>query len=105
MLKYLIKLANHLDNKGLQKEADYLDKIIQKYAFPLPSEGDTPSQVYWITTGGPMLPDGSNSKKQKLKFNYYCTIASTAAGGREHLIPTPPYNHVEAHTAMLPPAA
>ena len=32
MLKELIKLANHLDNKGLQKEADYLDAVIRKYS-------------------------------------------------------------------------
>ena len=30
MLKKLIKLANHLDSKGLTKEADYLDAIIAK---------------------------------------------------------------------------
>lgn len=29
MLKELIKLANHLDSKGLVKEADYLDRIIK----------------------------------------------------------------------------
>ena len=28
MIKELIKLANHLDNKGLNKEADFLDSII-----------------------------------------------------------------------------
>lgn len=28
MIKQLIKLANHLDNKGLRKEADILDQII-----------------------------------------------------------------------------
>jgi len=32
MLKNLIKLANHLDQKGLAKEADYLDNIIKKLA-------------------------------------------------------------------------
>lgn len=32
MIKYLISLANHLDKKGLTKEADYLDSIIQKEA-------------------------------------------------------------------------
>jgi len=36
MLKDLIKLANHLDAKGLKKEADYLDSII-KNAQHLPS--------------------------------------------------------------------
>ena len=30
MNKYLIKLANHLDKKGLHKEADYVDWIIKK---------------------------------------------------------------------------
>ena len=29
MIKELIKLANHLDSKGLAKEADVLDKIIK----------------------------------------------------------------------------
>jgi hypothetical protein len=32
MLKELVKLANHLDQKGLAKEADYLDNIIKKMA-------------------------------------------------------------------------
>lgn len=32
MIKNLISLANHLDKKGLTKEADYLDSIIQKEA-------------------------------------------------------------------------
>ena len=29
MNKYLVKLANHLDKKGLHKEADYVDWIIK----------------------------------------------------------------------------
>jgi hypothetical protein len=33
MIKQLTKLANHLDSKGLSKEADYLDDIIRKMAF------------------------------------------------------------------------
>ena len=32
MLKELIKIANHLDQKGLSKEADHLDFIIRKLA-------------------------------------------------------------------------
>ena len=32
MIKQLIKLANHLDKKGLVKEADYLDAVIRKVA-------------------------------------------------------------------------
>jgi hypothetical protein len=30
MIKELIKLANHLDSKGLNKEADFLDSIISE---------------------------------------------------------------------------
>jgi hypothetical protein len=30
MIKQLVQLANHLDNKGLVKEASYLDSIIRK---------------------------------------------------------------------------
>ena len=30
MINELLRLANHLDNKGLQKEADYLDFVIKK---------------------------------------------------------------------------
>jgi hypothetical protein len=32
MLRELIKLATHLDNKGFKKEADYLDAVIRKMA-------------------------------------------------------------------------
>jgi hypothetical protein len=32
MIKQLTKLANHLDSKGLIKEADYLDAVIRKNA-------------------------------------------------------------------------
>ena len=32
MLKELINLANHLDAKGLRKESDYLDSLMQKWA-------------------------------------------------------------------------
>ena len=32
MIKELTKLANHLDAKGLRKEADYLDSIIKSVA-------------------------------------------------------------------------
>ena len=38
MIKQLIKLANHLDKKGLTKEADYLDTVISKYAEEQKSE-------------------------------------------------------------------
>tara|TARA_R110002020_G_scaffold50716_6_gene143129 strand:+ start:13880 stop:14392 length:513 start_codon:yes stop_codon:yes gene_type:complete len=32
MIKELVKLSNHLDTKGLSKEADYLDAVIRKIA-------------------------------------------------------------------------
>ena len=32
MIKELIKLANHLDSKGLRKEADYIDALLEKAA-------------------------------------------------------------------------
>jgi len=32
MIKELVKLANHLDAKGLKKEADFLDSVIEKAA-------------------------------------------------------------------------
>ena len=38
MLKELVKLANHLDSKGLVKEADYLDRIIKSAENPLQGE-------------------------------------------------------------------
>jgi hypothetical protein len=49
MLKDLVKLANHLDAKGLRKEADYLDKVITKL-----SEGMNPYQ----SLPGPTWVDG-----------------------------------------------
>ena len=38
MIKQLIKLANHLDKKGLAKEADYLDAVIRKIAEEMSDE-------------------------------------------------------------------
>jgi len=39
VIKELLKLANHLDAKGLRKEADYLDDVIRKVALPsMPSQ-------------------------------------------------------------------
>lgn len=42
MLKDLIKLANDLDARGLRKEADELDSLIQKWA---EEEGETPNKT------------------------------------------------------------
>ena len=40
MIKQLTKLANHLDAKGLRKEADYLDGVIGKIAQANPPAQD-----------------------------------------------------------------
>ena len=58
MLKKLIKLANHLDSEGFQREADYLDEII-KIARP---EGV--SEVKSYTMGNPYA-----NLSMKLAFN------------------------------------
>jgi hypothetical protein len=44
MIKELIKLATHLDERGLVKEADYLDAVIKKIAFTGETKfpGDSP---------------------------------------------------------------
>ena len=45
MIKDLVSLANHLDSKGLQKEADYLDSMIRKCAI---GAGDYMPPERWI---------------------------------------------------------
>lgn len=55
MIKELIKLATHLDKRGLVKEADYLDGIIIKIANPTfkytVRDGDTPSELALMALG------------------------------------------------------
>ena len=53
MIKDLVKLANHLDAKGLRKEADYLDGVIKKlsdYAYTEHPLGH-PDSVFHIGEG------------------------------------------------------
>jgi len=74
MIKELTKLANHLDKKGLRKEADYLDKIIKSraglnlvegtYTYYKSGDQATKGQLYaqkqrWIdpTGGGEAIHD------------------------------------------------
>ena len=40
MIVELIKLANDLDNRGLVKEADVIDKVILKFAGGIPLDAD-----------------------------------------------------------------
>jgi len=48
MLRRMIKMANHLDSKGLSKEADYLDKIILKFSQEKKSEEENEEFVFEI---------------------------------------------------------
>ena len=50
MIKQLTKLANHLDSKGLRKEADYLDSMIRSAARVILAD-ETNEPVY--NPGGP----------------------------------------------------
>ena len=61
MIKELIKLANHLDSKGLVKEADYLDRIIKISTSILPTRTHA-------TTGQPIT--GCQNGEEKLSD--YC---------------------------------
>ena len=52
VIKELIKLANHLDSKGLAKEADYLDRIIKNA-----DRKKTKHWIYWEEDENtPMFP-------------------------------------------------
>jgi hypothetical protein len=62
MIKQLIKLANHLDAKGLAIEADYLDRIIRKRADDPPDSAETvylnASNIPWGTIDQKMASGG-----------------------------------------------
>lgn len=62
MIKELVKLANHLDSKGFVKEADYLDRIINKFANGLKGLPERTSKADGTRTRG--CKDGDDS--------YYC---------------------------------
>jgi len=61
MLKDLIKLANRLDDKGLTKEADYLDNIIRKMA-----NSNMPSKSKALRVAGRALANMINIADQAL---------------------------------------
>ncbi len=101
MIKELISLANKLDQKGLRKEADYLDSIIKKYCQQTPrveyfkgpsscyaqviTESDSREYI-WITdpdTGelrwqqsSEGIPEGLNPKDSPPKDNSGNTVDS-----------------------------
>jgi len=52
MIKQLTKLANHLDAKGLRKEADYLDSVIKRLA-GVDTDTDTDTDAATDTDANP----------------------------------------------------
>ncbi len=51
MIKELIKLANHLDSKGLSKEANALDGVIKRIAETQSPHQASATQTTWENTG------------------------------------------------------
>jgi hypothetical protein len=79
MIKELIKLSNHLDAKGLRKEADYLDAVIKAAGNKANDKGNWFHQV--AAQGGALgqavmaqgfryQSRGYNSAKQTLSYEY-----------------------------------
>jgi hypothetical protein len=55
MIKRLVKLSNHLDKKGLLKEADYLDAVIRKIALTPEAEAPAAEAGEADLTAGPAI--------------------------------------------------
>lgn len=69
MKKYLIKLANHLDQKGLHKEADYVDWIMKKAEeeiMPMPKDFSEASK--YISMAIEEIKSGSDKDSVKKKY-------------------------------------
>jgi len=80
MIKELIKLANHLDAKGLSKEADYLDAVIRKIAEgPGPIEDNIPGTGNSGTDISSLLTDKGITGQAKITWDKdpSCTDCST----------------------------
>jgi hypothetical protein len=67
MLNELIKLADRLDSKGLKEEADYLDKIVEKYA---QESTGIYSGSNWGYVGGQLQKAGAPASLAELKGQY-----------------------------------
>ena len=70
MLKELISLANELDNKGLLKEADALDKVIQKMAESVPHHLRLPYDISLIGSS-PIGADGTAQGESQATLRHY----------------------------------
>ena len=79
MIKSLIKLADHLDKKGLHKEADYVDWIIKQAA-----------EFYYYTdeSGTPLCEHKTGMYKwSEGKWSLICSQDDIAADKCSHLLP------------------
>ena len=83
MIKELLKLANHLDAKGLSKEADYLDAVIRKIAT---GNDDVGEPIWDIHTAIGELAETVIEKEEesnKRMFNHYDSDGSGAIDPNE----------------------
>lgn len=83
MLKDLVKLANDLDAKGLKKEADYLDSVIQKCAQMLSADENSMSIISNIQDAIDAVQSGKSfrfpiSKSDEDKINSLTKSSSSA---------------------------
>ena len=74
MIKKLIKLANHLDKKGLTKEADYLDALIIKNASAKTSSPIPVGIVFRLVYNG---------KRIKVEKNMFEGLYDKVVGGAD----------------------
>jgi len=71
MLKRLIQAANSLDEKGLTKEADILDEVINKLSSIKEVDMGTPPKQKRIEDAAEELSAALEDLKEKYYFDYY----------------------------------
>jgi len=76
MLKDLVKLANHLDKKGLTKEANYLDSLLQKWA------QQNPGNAFNAAQG-----QGAEANKEKEKAKLTAEVQKTVDWFNNEVLP------------------
>ncbi len=84
MIKELIKLANHLDSRGFVKEADDLDRIINKFASGLRGLPERISKADGTRTRG--CKDGDDS--------YYCMALEASRDAFNYFLGTEGTPHI-----------
>lgn len=79
MIKELIKLANHLDQKGLTKEADFVDSIIKKS-----QEDHKPKAIEFLNKFVPLMgKPGRENLNAKVKLQEEYGVDRVAKGSLE----------------------